>query len=40
VRTSVDHGVAYDAAQRGDADDQGMRSAMMMAALLSRDPPR
>jgi 4-hydroxythreonine-4-phosphate dehydrogenase len=35
VRTSVDHGVAYDAAQKGTADDQGMRSALSMARALA-----
>jgi len=38
VRTSVDHGVAYDAAAAGHADDDGMRAAIAMATLLS--PPR
>lgn len=38
VRTSVDHGVAYDAAARGAGvvDDQGMRSALAMARALTR----
>jgi 4-hydroxythreonine-4-phosphate dehydrogenase len=36
VRTSVDHGVAYDAAERNAADDQGMRSALAMAQALTR----
>jgi len=36
VRTSVDHGVAYDAAARGTIDDQGMRSALAMAQALTR----
>jgi 4-hydroxythreonine-4-phosphate dehydrogenase len=35
VRTSVDHGVAYDAAEKGAADDQGMRSALVMARALT-----
>jgi 4-hydroxythreonine-4-phosphate dehydrogenase len=35
VRTSVDHGVAYDAAERGDADATGMRSALAMAQRLT-----
>jgi 4-hydroxythreonine-4-phosphate dehydrogenase len=35
VRTSVDHGVAYDAAEKGAADDQGMRSALAMARALT-----
>jgi 4-hydroxythreonine-4-phosphate dehydrogenase len=38
VRTSVDHGVAYDAAAAGHADDDGMRAAIAMATRLS--PPR
>jgi len=37
VRTSVDHGVAYDAAQRGTVDDRGMRSALAMAQALTRE---
>jgi 4-hydroxy-L-threonine phosphate dehydrogenase PdxA len=40
VRTSVDHGVAYDAAARNAADDQGMRSALAMAHALTRSPTR
>jgi 4-hydroxythreonine-4-phosphate dehydrogenase len=40
VRTSVDHGVAYDAAARNAADDQGMRSALVMAHALTRSPTR
>lgn len=35
VRTSVDHGVAYDAAAQGNADDRGMVSALAMAQLLT-----
>jgi 4-hydroxythreonine-4-phosphate dehydrogenase len=35
VRTSVDHGVAYDAARSGVIDAQGMISAVAMAQLLS-----
>jgi 4-hydroxythreonine-4-phosphate dehydrogenase len=35
VRTSVDHGVAYDAAEAGHADAEGMRSALRMALRLS-----
>jgi 4-hydroxythreonine-4-phosphate dehydrogenase len=35
VRTSVDHGVAYDAAASGHADDRGMVSALAMAQLLT-----
>jgi 4-hydroxythreonine-4-phosphate dehydrogenase len=39
VRTSVDHGVAYDAAERGQADDRGMVSALAMAQLLTESEP-
>jgi 4-hydroxythreonine-4-phosphate dehydrogenase len=35
VRTSVDHGVAYDAARAASADPQGMISAVAMAQLLT-----
>jgi 4-phospho-D-threonate 3-dehydrogenase / 4-phospho-D-erythronate 3-dehydrogenase len=35
VRTSVDHGVAYDAAAQGSADDRGMVSAIAMAQQLT-----
>jgi 4-hydroxythreonine-4-phosphate dehydrogenase len=35
VRTSVDHGVAYDAAARGVADSDGMIAAVEMARRLS-----
>lgn len=35
VRTSVDHGVAYDAAASGTADPQGMISALTMAQRLT-----
>jgi 4-hydroxythreonine-4-phosphate dehydrogenase len=31
VRTSVDHGVAYDAAAANAADPEGMRSALRLA---------
>jgi 4-hydroxythreonine-4-phosphate dehydrogenase len=34
VRTSVDHGTAYDIAWQGRADMQGMLSAMQLAARL------
>jgi 4-hydroxythreonine-4-phosphate dehydrogenase len=37
VRTSVDHGVAYDAAASGTAEDQGMRSALAMACALTQE---
>jgi 4-hydroxythreonine-4-phosphate dehydrogenase len=35
VRTSVDHGVAYDAAAAGTADPRGMASAIAMAQRLT-----
>ena len=35
VRTSVDHGVAYDAARAGTADAEGMRSALHLAQRLT-----
>jgi 4-hydroxythreonine-4-phosphate dehydrogenase len=35
IRTSVDHGVAYDAARRGEADAEGMVAAVQMAQRLS-----
>ncbi len=34
VRTSVDHGTAYDIAWRGKADEKGMLAAMRLAARL------
>jgi 4-hydroxythreonine-4-phosphate dehydrogenase len=34
VRTSVDHGTAYDIAWQGKADDSGMAAAMQLAARL------
>jgi len=40
VRTSVDHGVAYDAAAAGTADPQGMVSALAMAQRLTRSGSR
>lgn len=36
VRTSVDHGTAYDVAGKGNVDWRGMVSAMKLAALLHR----
>lgn len=36
VRTSVDHGVAYDAAARGSADPAGMTAAVALARRLTR----
>jgi 4-hydroxythreonine-4-phosphate dehydrogenase len=38
VRTSVDHGTAYDRAGRWDADAAGMRAAIDLAARLSASP--
>jgi 4-hydroxythreonine-4-phosphate dehydrogenase len=35
VRTSVDHGTAYDVASRGVADARGMQAAIVLAARLS-----
>jgi 4-hydroxythreonine-4-phosphate dehydrogenase len=35
VRTSVDHGVAYDAAARGEGDPEGMHAAVRMALRLA-----
>ena len=35
VRTSVDHGVGYDAARSGQVDAQGMLSALLMAEQLT-----
>ncbi|HVB09356.1 MAG TPA: 4-hydroxythreonine-4-phosphate dehydrogenase PdxA [Bacillota bacterium] len=39
VRTSVDHGTAYDIAGRGTADPQSMREAIRIAARLASNPP-
>jgi 4-hydroxythreonine-4-phosphate dehydrogenase len=36
VRTSVDHGTAYDLAGTGEADPRGMREAIALAVRLSR----
>src|SRR5262249_30243308 len=36
IRTSVDHGTAYDLAGRGRADARGMTEAMGLAARLAR----
>ena len=36
VRTSVDHGVAYAAAESGEIDDAGMMAALRMAQRLTR----
>lgn len=40
VRTSVDHGTAYDIAWKGGADPRGMRSAIDLAARLLRPRAR
>lgn len=40
VRTSVDHGTAYDIAGQGKADPRGMREAMKLAAVLGAAPRR
>jgi 4-hydroxythreonine-4-phosphate dehydrogenase len=37
VRTSVDHGVAYDAARADSADAEGMLAAMRMAVQLTQE---
>lgn len=39
VRTSVDHGTAYDAAGKGTADARGMRAALELADRLTRLGP-
>src|SRR6185369_15056035 len=36
VRTSVDHGTAYDLAGKGSADARGMREAIELAVRLAR----
>ena len=38
VRTSVDHGTAYDLAGTWTADARGMRAAIALAARLVGDP--
>jgi 4-hydroxythreonine-4-phosphate dehydrogenase len=40
VRTSVDHGTAYDAAGKGTADARGMIEALGLADRLTRGPKR
>ena len=40
IRTSVDHGTAYDRAGKGTADPRGMLEAMMLAARLVRTSPQ
>lgn len=39
IRTSVDHGTAYDIAGRGVADSRSMKQAIMLAAKLARQTP-
>jgi 4-hydroxythreonine-4-phosphate dehydrogenase len=39
VRTSVDHGTAYDRAGTWTADARGMRAALRLAARLAASPP-
>jgi 4-hydroxythreonine-4-phosphate dehydrogenase len=36
VRTSVDHGTAYDIAGKGKADPSSMKEAILLAARLAR----
>jgi 4-hydroxy-L-threonine phosphate dehydrogenase PdxA len=36
VRTSVDHGTAYDIAGKGKADESSMKEAILLAARLAR----
>jgi 4-hydroxythreonine-4-phosphate dehydrogenase len=38
IRTSVDHGTAYDIAWRGEADHAGMRAALALAARIIAGP--
>jgi 4-hydroxythreonine-4-phosphate dehydrogenase len=40
VRTSGDHGTAYDIAWQGVADAGGMRAALRLARRMSRARPR
>ena len=40
LRTSVDHGVAYDAARQGTAEHHGMLAALDLAVLLTRGETR
>lgn len=39
IRTSVDHGVAYEAARSGNASDDGMVAAMRLAIRLAQSSP-
>ena len=36
IRTSVDHGTAYDIAGKGEADESSMKEAILLAARLAR----
>ena len=36
IRTSVDHGTAYDIAGKGVADSRSMKQAILLAAQLAR----
>jgi 4-hydroxythreonine-4-phosphate dehydrogenase len=38
IRTSVDHGTAYDIAGKNKADASSMREAICLAAALARRP--
>ena len=40
IRTSVDHGTAYDRAGKGTADPRGMMEAMSLAQILARSPSK
>lgn len=40
IRTSVDHGTAYDIAGKNRADDSSMREAILLAAALARQQNR
>ena len=40
VRTSVDHGTAFDIAGKGVADPESMIAAVLLAARLARSPKR
>jgi len=39
IRTSVDHGTAYDIAGKGKADESSMKEAILLAARLARQNP-
>jgi 4-hydroxy-L-threonine phosphate dehydrogenase PdxA len=36
IRTSVDHGTAYDIAGKGKADESSMKEAILLAARLAQ----